>query len=248
MKGDFKLKTVMDKGYFIYIIMGLAFIGILGKFIIGMVYDGLIKETENIPSSKNRLMKQIKLKFENCYKLNLGVNNIELFVDKYLYKYRQCGISMNQWKNLTKEIIFICLVLNLGGAAYELASGRDFRIIVWNLMLGLGVICLLLLTEQVVDLRHKQEVIKVNIIDYLENSLVNRLNHEYAAKIANFVPEEELTAAEDEKDEEGAAPNTDIAYMKERLHQIEGERDAGKQGISKEDQEIIQDILKEFLA
>ncbi len=39
----------------------------------------MIKETENMRATKNKRLKQCKLKFVNCYRLNDGVANVPVF-------------------------------------------------------------------------------------------------------------------------------------------------------------------------
>ena len=62
----------------------LLLLSILCKFITGIFLNTLIREAENMSSTENKVLKQCKIKFRNCYKLNDGVPNIPVFVDKFL--------------------------------------------------------------------------------------------------------------------------------------------------------------------
>ena len=57
----------------------LLLLSILCKFITGIFLNTLIREAENMSSTENKVLKQCKIKFRNCYKLNDGVPNIPVF-------------------------------------------------------------------------------------------------------------------------------------------------------------------------
>jgi hypothetical protein len=154
-----------------------------------------MEESENVPASKNKLIKQMKLKFENCFKLNLGVNNIEAFVDKYMYKHKVCGISIYNfnrvpllcaWLSGTVGIVCgcICYLEN-----YSVRIGAVYEIY------GIGSVVILKLAEIILDTAHKKKVLYVNLIDFFENSLVNHLTHDIV--ISTAITEEEREMLEE---------------------------------------------------
>ena len=77
-------KEIISRGFITYCIWGVCGLGILGKLLAHLGYAHYARVTGKIPETRNKLMKKMKMKFESCYKLNLGVNNIGLFVDKQL--------------------------------------------------------------------------------------------------------------------------------------------------------------------
>ncbi|MDE5891294.1 MAG: hypothetical protein K2H45_00065, partial [Acetatifactor sp.] len=74
---------------------------ILMRVGLGLMYLHLIHETDNMASTRNRQLKQCKLKFANCYQLNNGIANVPVFVDKFINRIRVCGMSMNFMKHLS---------------------------------------------------------------------------------------------------------------------------------------------------
>ena len=58
--------------------------GILMRILLAEIYRKMINEADNMAATSNKLLKQCKLKFANCYQLNNGVANIPVFVDKFL--------------------------------------------------------------------------------------------------------------------------------------------------------------------
>ncbi len=53
------------------------------RALLGFLYQHMIKEADNMATTENKLLKQCKLKFANCYELSGGVPNIPVFVDKF---------------------------------------------------------------------------------------------------------------------------------------------------------------------
>ena len=75
----FKEEKVITTGILVF--LGLS---ILVRLLLAGFYHTMIKETDNMATTNNRLLKQCKVKFANCYQLNGGVSNIPVFVDKFL--------------------------------------------------------------------------------------------------------------------------------------------------------------------
>ena len=62
----------------------LMTIGVLYQIAIGVAYQRMIQATDTMLGTDNKLLKQCKERFIQCYKLNGGVSNIPIFVDKYI--------------------------------------------------------------------------------------------------------------------------------------------------------------------
>ncbi len=76
----FKEEKVITTGILVF--LGLS---ILVRLLLAGFYHTMIKENKNnMVTTNNRLLKQCKVKFANCYQLNGGVSNIPVFVDKFL--------------------------------------------------------------------------------------------------------------------------------------------------------------------
>ncbi len=173
-----------DKNIFLYIILGICSIGILIKFILSMKYRLLIRASKRMGTSKNRLMRVLRLKFETCYKLNIGVNNVDTFVDKYVYRYRFCGILLYTWETISGEIIILSV---LSGSIFSILGllekcGRNE--ILSTFIAGVLGALVLISYDHFVNLNVKRKVLKVNIRDYLENFLKSRLeNGEFSSEL-----------------------------------------------------------------
>ena len=100
-----------DNYYIVYILGGLCGIGLLIKLITNFIYIRLVRASAIMGTSRNKLVKQMKLKFETFYKLKIGVNNVDIFVDKYVYKYKVCGLLLSTWDNVSGLMLVMCLLI-----------------------------------------------------------------------------------------------------------------------------------------
>ena len=81
MIGVFERHPLLAGETILCIVLGLLF-----QVIVGNLYASLIHDADNMASTENPILKQCKLKFVNCYKLNDGVANVSIFVDKFVRK------------------------------------------------------------------------------------------------------------------------------------------------------------------
>ncbi len=176
MKGDFfVIRELYDRSVFIYTMIGLCTLGIISKVILHFVYGSLAKASYSMGVSKNLLTQSMKKKFETCYKLKIGVNNVDIFVDKYLYRHKFCGILLSTWESICGQLLLSCVLIGststILGIVYQ--CGKDA--ILFTFTIGILSSGLLIFFEGLVNTASKKEIIRLNMKDYLENFLKVRL-------------------------------------------------------------------------
>lgn len=109
----------------------LLLLSILCKFITGIFLNTLIREAENMSSTENKVLKQCKIKFRNCYKLNDGVPNIPVFVDKFLNRIQIWKFSMDGLSHFAGQLMMLSVFLQgrgrVRGLLMEKHWGKSFR-------------------------------------------------------------------------------------------------------------------------
>lgn len=177
------VQQLYDNYIFIYGMAGLCVLGTLLKIMVSRTYKRLIKASDNMGSTNHKLMKLMKMKFEAYYKLKIGVNNVDSFVDKYVYKHKICGIHLYTWENIGGQLLVLCLLAGTVGSVLGLAydCGKNDILIIF--FTGVFTSSLLIVVESFINLGAKKSILKANITDYLENFLKVRLEQE------NFTPE-----------------------------------------------------------
>lgn len=182
-----------DKNIFLYIILGICGVGIFIKFVLSMKYRLLIRASKRMGTSKNRLMRVLRLKFETCYKLNIGVNNVDTFVDKYVYRYRFGGILLYTWETISGEIIILSVLSGSIFSILGLLAECEINNILSTLIAGVLGALVLISYDHFINLNMKRKVLKVNIRDYLENFLKSRLeNGEFSSNLLEQYKKEYL--------------------------------------------------------
>lgn len=153
----------------------LLLLSILCQVMAGVIYRRMIKETENMSSTGNKLLKQCKLKFANCYQLNEGVSNIPVFVDKFMAKMSFMGISLTSIKHLSGQLMLLSVAVAGGGACREIMHGETVgKVLPYYIVSFLGLYVFFSISG-LVDIQGKRERLKINLVDYLENHMVNKL-------------------------------------------------------------------------
>ena len=177
------IQQLYDDYVFICGMAGLCVLGTLLKIMVSRTYKRLIKASDNMGSTKHKLMKLMKMKFEACYKLKIGVNNVDSFVDKYVYKHKICGIHLYTWENIGGQLLILCLLTGTVGSVLGLVYNCGKNDILITFFSGVFTSSLLIVVESFINLGAKKSILKANITDYLENFLKVRLEQE------NFTPE-----------------------------------------------------------
>lgn len=172
------LKNLYDKNIIIYSFMVLCGLGLLIRITVNLVYKHLIKESDRLGETKNKMLMHMKMKFTTCYKLKIGVNNVDTFVDKNVLKYRFCGLLLSTWDNACGQVLFLNLlavpILAVFSVFYD--CGQD------QILLGgaVGILtsAIMILVDKSINLPAKRKLLRLNLLDYLENFCKVRLEQE----------------------------------------------------------------------
>ena len=171
-------KEWFNQYLFVYAMGGLCALGLLIKVILNFVYRRLMKASNNMSTSKNKLARLMKLKFETFYKLKIGVNNVDIFVDKYVYKHRFCGVLLSTWENFSGLFLVLCLLAGPVCAVGGIALRCEQQAILYTFLSGIVASALLIFVDNLLNINNKKQIVKVNMKDYLENFLKVRLEQE----------------------------------------------------------------------
>lgn len=172
------IRDIYNNNIIIYTFASLCALGILVRFILDMVYIYLVKESDRLGTTKNKLLKHMKMKFETCYKLNIGVNNVDTFVDKNLTKYKFLGILLSTWENLSGQVLLLSFLIIPISAVFGVVFEISREQILYTGAVGVLTGAALILVDKMTNLPVKKQMIRLNLLDYLENFCKVRLEHE----------------------------------------------------------------------
>lgn len=158
------------------LILILFIISILLQIIIGHFFNTLIKETENMASTDRELLRQCKKKFTNCYKMNSGVLNVPIFVDKFINKMKVGKMTVTGLKHLSGQLMLLSVFVAGVGACRGIIIGETLGEILPFYIISLFGLYIYFSISGVIDIAGKRRILKVNMVDYLENNMVNKLS------------------------------------------------------------------------
>lgn len=166
----FKEEKVITAGILVFLCLS-----VLVRLMLAWMYHTMIRETDNMATTGNRLLKQCKVKFTNCYQLNGGVSNIPVFVDKFLNRLSFGHLSFDAWYHLSGQFMLFSVVFAGVGICKGILDGRMLgEILPYYIASFLGLYLYFSLSA-LVDIKGKRRVLKTNLIDYLENHLSGRI-------------------------------------------------------------------------
>lgn len=172
------IEKVFNGNVLLYILIGVFSFGMLLKLILFVGYSRMIRASNNMGRTNNKFINKLKLKFETLYKLRIKVNNVDAFVDKSINNHKIGGILLITWEKLSGQVAIICVFIGLTCLLYGVYLEVNRMWIVSVLSMSILTGGLLIVLENLLNKHYKKEIIKGNIVDYLENFLINRLENE----------------------------------------------------------------------
>ena len=160
---------------FIIGILVLLFCSIICQIVMGVIYHRLIWETEHMSTTTNKSLQQLKLKYSGCCKMNEKVSNVSVFVDKYLSRIKFGGVPLSIIKHLSGQFMLLAvLIAGIGACLSIIRDEGFFEIAPYYVISFLGLYCYFALAS-LIDIPGKINILHINLVDYLENHLPNRL-------------------------------------------------------------------------
>lgn len=262
--GFYMLTVFMENKLLSGIFLSLLLLSIICQIMIGVLYQKMIKETENMAATNNKLLKQCKLKFANCYQLNKGVANIPVFVDKFISKVSIMRISLRSIQHLSGQLMLLTVVVAGVGACREIIQGETVgKVLPYYIVSFLGLYMYFSISG-LVDLQGKKERLKTNLVDYLENHMINKLEQSVFDWTEltgdNILPNDLEKQKQDKRADEEAAKEK-IRAMREEMGLSaergeaekstddipeESEKEAEKAAFSKQEEQELEELLREF--
>ncbi len=201
------LEMLLDKKL-LFVLMGmLTGLGVADKCIVSMTMKRMIEAAGSMSKSNHPLMRLVRAKFEHACMISDTVENVGVFVDKYLYEYKVCGLRLHSLRRLEKMFSGLLIVTGLAGAGltYQVYGMGDEALRMGAAGCGLGI--LVWLFHLTTDENYCMEMAKNYMVDYLENvclrkyEKMNQKERTVRVNIENGPAEEEIQKDKIQKDE-----------------------------------------------
>lgn len=159
----------------VFILTGVMIgIGFIARVITGISLKKMVKAASNMSKSTHPLMRLVRAKFEHGCMVSDKVQNVDAFVEKYLYEYRVLGVKLHTWRQWTKGSIWLCILLGAGGTALAYLAGESRPGMYRYGILGAGGAAVLFLFRMLSDDSYQMEAAKTYMVDFLENTYAHR--------------------------------------------------------------------------
>lgn len=256
----------------------MAFVGIILPIVINGKLRKLLRAAEHPAKSNHPLVKSMVNKFTACYKLKIGVNSVDNFVDKYVYSYKTGGLYLSTWDRLCGQPVRILGITAMAGLVYGYFIKGGQPAWLSTAWLCLGTAALLILYGSFFDRKELIRLFAYEMKDYLANSLQSKLEQEYvypellresrqeAAAAAEGMSAGMMKKRQGSQPEEGKIAGDQPEKRKNvgnqpeegklvgdqpedrRVASTHAQLSAGEKHPSREEQEIIDEILQEYLS
>ena len=222
----------------IYCMIVIGMVGLMLPIWLDRKLKELLRVMKHPERKEHPLTKTMIQKYSICYRMKKNVNNVDSFVDKYVYSYKIGGLYLSTWDRLCGQLSGGLLLISIAQLVgwYMQKSGQLGGQPVELSTVGIGVLVagLLIFYNSLFGRKEKLWRFCYEMKDYLENVLQPKLEQErmQAERIpgvsGDHTQAEALIRAVQERKNE-KQPKTDARILSERQ------------------QDIIDEILLEYL-
>ena len=197
------MMSFLETGRALYLLAAICLGGIMVRLAAGSFYKRLIRESSNLALAKNRYLRALRQNAEDTYRINMGMNNTRVYLERQIYSLRFMGISLQGFENLGGQLTLLCFLA--GGAAAFLSywnRSDNYYIVLYGVMGIFGGMATVFV-DYGVNLEAKRQHLLTCLQDHVENVMWSRMERETASD------QQPAPAAEEERRE--AAPSEETA-------------------------------------
>lgn len=158
-----------------YLMAGIGVLGILAKIINQLTLYRLVRAAGNMPKSTHRLIKLVRAKYEHACMIHDSVENIDAFVEKYIYEYRGFLFRIHTWRQIEILTVWFAGILAALGASVNYLSLGLTETVYQYIAAGIAEMVLLSVIIRLSDEPYKINAVRMYMVDYLENICAVRL-------------------------------------------------------------------------
>lgn len=199
---------------------------------------GYVRASASMKTTKKKIMINLKNQFETIYGMGYQVRNTAAYVDKYLIKLKCMGISFSTWEK-APFLAAGCVTLLAGAEAFYGYVTKTPTSVLVEILFAYGVVLVCFFVFfHIFGVKSKKKQMQIQLVDYLENYLANRLLRE----------KDEIKVLDEQMENafmEGKAKNPDLKRV---ILEEEKERESAIASTTEETSELSDvDLLEEFV-
>lgn len=228
----------VSKHIYMCVVLLAGGIGIILQGCVERILYGYVKASDHMETTKKKNLLHLRKEFETIYGLEYQVRNPKAYVEKYLLKLRFLGIPYGYWDKLSQIIISGVSVLTMSELLYVYWQNQLVEHLV-EILFSYGIIVACLgFAHHIFGVKAKKEQVQIQLIDYLENYVTNRLIK--GKDVASSVSEQGNGKSEHRKD-------TDPEMKGEQNQVAVAQEEEGETETIATDAELLEEFVQSFL-
>lgn len=159
----------------VYVIVMCGLFGVVGRAVMGGYLKSLIKGSDRMGRTKKKALLEIRKRYEDIASLDVDIQDLSSFVDKYIDRLRIGVIPVNAWNGFIKNMGAIAAGTGIFAAVYQYYVVGDNGEAVKMALCSLAVCLVLYMAGNQWDPAWYMMTLRDNVRSYLGNSLSNRI-------------------------------------------------------------------------
>ena len=183
--------TILEQSIFLYVIAATGICGIAAKLIMNGFLKGLVREVGSMKSTKKKALVEIRKRYEELSYLDVGIRDTRSFVEKYIYKLKLGKSYVSSWNSFCSNMMILAAGTGLIGTWWEYRTGSSVFASTQIGMWGIVACGVMQMVYNVFNTRRKCEMLSAELVNYMNNSLANRLKREQEKQMESSKQEAE---------------------------------------------------------
>jgi hypothetical protein len=238
----------------IVLMMVISGMGVILRALAGVRCKRLYRQSEDLTLTSDRSLKQLRVRYESIYRLNHGQVHASALVRHHMSGYCILGMPIEGLEYADRAAALCCLLLGVSGFGVLFTGGQSMVVCARVFFWGVGLAVADLLFGMLAGV-HNVAGLCGCLIDYLEHTLCARLSMEQEQRSNSAVHtgmRDDLFMKKEEQAEETGlelyqSPAAQIAATFEKEMPRSPVHAEGGRRLSERDEQIIADVLREYL-
>lgn len=217
--------TILEQSIFLYVIAATGICGIAAKLIMNGFLKGLVKGAGNMKSTKKKALVEIRKRYEELSYLDVSIRDTRSFVEKYIYKLKLGKSYISSWNSFCSNMMILAAGTGLIGTWWEYRTGSSVFASAQIGMWGIVACGVMQMVYNIFNTRRKCEMLSAELVNYMNNSLANRLKREQEKQIESSVQEADGRSRSGLKQTVASVIEPNVIDIDAALAQMEGQKD-----------------------
>lgn len=167
--GIIMVQEWLAKGVFLYLMAGICGAGIVFKLLLTGYYNRQLYYSRNMGGARKKWLLKMRQDYAACMDMHGKVNNVDIFVDKYVEGKKFMGIMLSTWDKIGGQAWILCAGLLVMAAVSGVFYEVDREAILFTFFIGIWTVIVDIVVDNISNLAEKRKLLKRNLADYFEN-------------------------------------------------------------------------------